>query len=69
MKFEIEAKKVNNFFDSISDLDKDLTDRIADLHNVKGGMQARHAYCYYRKQLWDARDLLKESLKEIKTEK
>lgn len=45
---------------TLHDLDKLLTERISDLHEVPGGMQARHAYCYYRKFVWDAVSLLKQ---------
>ena len=46
----------NTFKNVIGDLDfltKLLDDRISDLHNVKGGQQARHSYMLYRKYLWE----------------
>lgn len=66
MKYEIEKQKVDDFFEEMKELEKLLTERISELHNVEGGMQARHAYIFYRRCLWDAGSLLKESLKEIK---
>ena len=67
MDYKIENDKVKDFFEVVDDLEKLLTERISDLHNVKGGMQARHAYCYYRSLLWDAKYLMRDNLKEIKT--
>ena len=66
MKYEIEKQKVDDFFEDMKDLEKLLTERISDLHDVQGCMQARHAYMFYRKTLWDAGNELKDNLKEIK---
>lgn len=69
MQYKIESEKVDNFFEVIDDLEVLLTDRINDLHEVKGGMQARHAYVLYRKLLWEAKYLMLDNLKEIKNKK
>jgi hypothetical protein len=45
----------------LNDLSKFLDDRISDLHNVKGGMQSRHCYIFYRSQVWEAMSKLKNS--------
>lgn len=66
MEHKIENEKVEDFFEVIDSLDKLLTERISDLYEVKGGMQARHAYILYRKLLWEAKYLMKDNLKEIK---
>lgn len=66
MDYKIENEKVKDFFDVIDSLDKLLTERISDLHEVRGGMQSRHAYCYYRSLVWEAKYLMRDSLKEIK---
>ena len=62
--------KINNLIESIlediDDFDKLLTERISDLHEIKGMMQARHAYIFYRKLLWEIRDKITSSSKEIK---
>jgi len=50
--------KTNEALEKIKDLDDLLTDRISDFHEVKGLMQARHAYMYYRKLLWEIRDII-----------
>jgi len=39
---------INNLFKELEDL---LTDRISDCHEIKGMMQCRHAYIFYRKLL------------------
>lgn len=66
MDFKIEQEKTVVFFEVIDELDQLLTERIVDLHKVKGGIQARHAYCYYRNLLWEARSIMDKNLKEIK---
>lgn len=43
----------------LNELERLLTDRISDLYEVRGGMQSRHAYCYYREHVVDAINLLK----------
>jgi len=68
MEYKIENEKVKDFFKVVDDLEKLLTDRIIDLHEVKGGMQGRHAYILYRKLLWEAKYLMRDNLKEIKPE-
>ncbi len=51
-------EKIKEAISILAELETLLTDRISDLHQVKGGMQSRHAYCYYRKHVWDAKHLL-----------
>ena len=63
MEHKIENEKVKDFFEIINNLEKLLTERISDLYEVKGGMQARHAYILYRKLLWEAKYLMKDNLK------
>lgn len=50
--------KTDEVLEKIKDLDDLLTDRISDFHEVKGAMQARHVYMYYRKLLWEIRDII-----------
>jgi len=69
MEYKIENEKVKDFFDVVDNLEELLTDRIVDLHEVKGGMQARHAYILYRKLLWEAKYLMRDNLKKNETEK
>lgn len=56
-KDEVEDKKFEAI-EILRELETLLTDRISDLHEVKGGMQSRHAYCYYRDHVWRAVRLL-----------
>jgi len=66
MEYKIENEKIKDFFEVVDEIERLLTDRISDLHEVKGGMQARHAYILYRKLLLEAKYLMRDSLKEIK---
>jgi len=50
-----------NIEEKIKELDDLLTERISELHEIKGMMQARHAYIFYRKLLWEIRDLVFKS--------
>jgi hypothetical protein len=52
-------EKVKDAVELLEELSKLLDERIVDLHQIKGMMQSRHAYCYYRKYVWDALHLLK----------
>lgn len=52
------TKDTKEAFQILKQLEKLLDERITDLHEVKGGMQARHAYIYYRKLVWEALTLL-----------
>ena len=66
MEYKIEKKELDNFFRVVNDLETLLTERISDLHEVKGGVQARHVYILYRNLLWEAKYLMRDNLKEIK---
>jgi hypothetical protein len=66
MKYEIEKENIENIFQALNNLDRLLTERISDLHDVKGMMQARHAYIFYRHQVNNVGTLIKESLKNVK---
>ena len=68
MEYKIKNAELSDFFEVMDSLEKLLTDRISDLHQVKGGMQARHAYILYRKLLWEAKDIMRDNIEEIKTE-
>jgi hypothetical protein len=67
MAYKIENEKVKDFFDVVDDLEKLLMERISDLREVKGDVQARHAFILYRKLLWEAKYLMRDNLKEIKS--
>ena len=59
--FKINEETMEQFFQITNDLDKLLTERISDLYEVKGGMQSRHAYMYYRDKLHEATNLIQEN--------
>jgi hypothetical protein len=66
MKYEIEIQKVNDLLEKVDEFEKLLTERIFDLHEIKGMMQARHAYIFYRKLLWEIKESLTDNLKKVK---
>jgi len=45
-------KKLINIVENLDELEALLADRISDLYEIKGGMQARHCYIYYRSLVW-----------------
>lgn len=66
MKNEIDSEKLKEFFETMDRLDEYLTERISDLHNVQGGMQARHAYVFSRDMAWKAKYIIRDNMKEVK---
>jgi hypothetical protein len=68
MKYEIEKNDLNNILDYIKDLEIMLTERISDLHDVKGGMQARHCYIFYRERLYEIKGKIQSSCKSKEDE-
>jgi hypothetical protein len=46
------ANTLNDVFEDLNFLSKLMDDLISDLHNVKGGQQARHSYMLYREYMW-----------------
>ena len=65
-KYTIKAADIDYILEDIGELESRLTERISDLHEVQGGMQARHAYIFYRKLLCEIRDKFQSSIKEEK---
>lgn len=63
MSATLDAKKLDNALEILDDLSKLLDDRISDLYQIKGGMQSRHAYMFYRDKVWNAIDELKGAIK------
>jgi len=57
----VDAKKLDNALEILDDLSKLFDDRVSDLYQVKGGMQSRHAFMFYREQVWNAMRELKQS--------
>lgn len=65
MNYTTDNKKITEVLDQIEDLNNLLTERIADLHEGKGMMQARHAYVFYRERLWGIKEALLDALTEV----
>lgn len=63
MEVKLDTKKLDNALEILDDLSKLLDDRISDLYQVKGGMQSRHAYMFYRDKVWNAISELKQGIK------
>jgi hypothetical protein len=59
----VDAKKLDNALEILDDLSKLLDDRVSDLYQVKGGMQSRHAYIFYREKVWNAMSELNQGIK------
>ena len=54
----VDTKKLNNALEILDELSKLFDDRVSDLYQVKGGMEARHAFMFYRDRVWGAMHLL-----------
>ena len=63
MEVKLDTKKLDNALEILDDLSKLLDDRISDLYQVKGGMQSRHAYMFYRDKVWNVISELKQGIK------
>jgi len=57
----MDEDKINNVLEQIKELDDLLTERISDMYEIKGLMQARHAYIYYRSLLWGIRNTIEKT--------
>lgn len=66
---QLTEKKFNKIMEPIEDLDNLFTERIEDLYEVKGGMQARHAYILYRNILWGFKYKLLKTKKVVNVDK
>jgi hypothetical protein len=52
---------LDNVFEDLEFLSRLMDEMISDMHNVKGGQQARHSYMLYREYIWK----IKADLKKI----
>lgn len=57
---EKQLKEIGEAYEALQSLSQQMDERISDLHQVKGAMQARHAYCYYREKVWKAQYTLRD---------
>ena len=49
-------------FEDLDFLSRLMDDMVSDLHNVKGGQQARHSYMLYREYMWRIKAELKKGI-------
>ena len=66
-KLQIPDNKYSELMEDFYELEKLLTERISDMYNVKGMMQARHAYIFYRRLLMDIINKFQHSIGEDKS--
>lgn len=62
--YKIKADAAGEMNDDFKELEDLLTERIADLHEIQGMMQARHAYIYYRYLLCKIREKFQNAISE-----
>jgi len=55
---------LGNVFEDLDFLSRLMDDMVSDLHNVKGGQQARHSYMLYREYMWKIKAELKKGIQE-----
>jgi predicted metal-dependent hydrolase len=60
---EIESELLETFYEKVDYLDDLFSEKIKDLHDVKGGSQSRHNYIFYRKLLWEAKAIIRDNAK------
>ena len=53
---------LDNVFEDLDFLSRLMDDMVSDLHNVKGGQQARHSYMLYREYMWRIKAELKKGI-------
>jgi len=53
---------LGNVFEDLDFLSRLMDDMVSDLHNVKGGQQARHSYMLYREYMWKMKAELKKGI-------
>ena len=63
---EISEDDFDDIIIELEDIDKILTERISDLHQIKGAMAERHSFIYYRKLICDLKDNLNKKINEKK---
>ena len=64
--YKIEKKDFQKLSEIMANLENLMTERISDLYNVEGSMATRHSFLLYRRMVWDARNLMRDNLKQLK---
>jgi hypothetical protein len=55
---------LKNVFEDLDFISRLMDDIVSDMHNVKGGQQARHSYMLYREYMWKIKAELKKGIQE-----
>jgi hypothetical protein len=58
----MDENTLKNVFEDLDFLSRLMDDMVSDLHNVKGGQQARHSYMLYREYMWKIKAELKKGI-------
>lgn len=56
------SNELQRAFALSDELDKAITDRISDLHQIKGGVSERQSFMYLRSFVWNIQNELKEEI-------
>jgi uncharacterized protein YutE (UPF0331/DUF86 family) len=65
MKYTTDNRKLNAVLDEIKELENLLTERIVDLHEMKGYVAVRHAHILYRQRLLEIKQALLDAVTEV----
>ena len=63
-KVSINEENLELVFEDLDFLSRLMDDMVSDMHNVKGGQQARHSYMLYREYMWKIKAELKKGIQE-----
>jgi len=63
---QITNEKAEELKDYLEELENSFSDMIVDLHGQKGYAQARIAYIYYRRLVWNAKHIIQNDIKDTK---
>ena len=58
----INEENLELVFEDLDFLSRLMDDIVSDLHNVKGGQQARHSYMLYREYMWRMKSNLRKGI-------
>ena len=58
----VDENTLKNVFEDLDFLSRLMDDMVSDMHNVKGGQQARHSYMLYREYMWRMKSNLRKGI-------
>jgi len=58
----INEENLELVFEDLDFLSRLMDDMVSDLHNIKGGQQARHSYMLYREYMWRMKSNLQKGI-------